>query len=264
MNPSKRPKLLLSFDIEEFDLPEEYGVPVSEADRMTASTEGTKKILDVLDRTGVKATFFITAYFARRAPELVARMVRSGHEIASHSLNHSFFEAPHLVESKEILEKLSGEKLVGFRMARLAPVAKSDIVKAGYRYESSLNPVWLPGRYNHLTSPLLPFADEGGLMQYPVSAVPFLRIPLFWLSFKNFPFFIYRALARFTVKKTRYFNLYTHPWEYSEIAADPKWHIPPYITRHAGMPYAKRLEKLIVSLRDLGDFVTFQETLEDF
>ena len=200
MNSSKRAKLLLSFDIEEFDLPEEYGVAVSEADRMAVSADGTKKILDVLDRAGIKATFFITAYFAGRAPELVARMARSGHEIASHGLNHSFFEASHLAESKEILEKLSGGKLVGFRMARLAPVAKSDIVKAGYHYESSLNPVWLPGRYNHLSASLLPFADEGGLKQYPVSAVPFLRLPLFWLSFKNFPFFVYRALARFAVK----------------------------------------------------------------
>ncbi len=254
-------KLLLSFDIEEFDLPEEFGVPVSENDRMAVSVLGTSRILDVLDKTGVKATFFVTAFFAEHAPELIARMVKAGHEVASHGYNHSFFEASHLALSKAILEKISGTELVGFRMARLAPVAQSDIFAAGYRYESSLNPVWLPGRYNHLSSPLLPFADEGNLKQYPVSAVPYLRIPLFWLSFKNFPFFIYRALARFAVRKTHYFNVYTHPWEYNEAARDPKWRIPKYITRHAGTAYADRLEKLILSLRDLGDFVTFRETL---
>ncbi|MCQ2378396.1 MAG: polysaccharide deacetylase family protein [Victivallaceae bacterium] len=255
--------LLLSFDIEEFDLPEEFGVPVAENDRMAVSVSGTERILNVLREKNVRATFFVTAFFAERAPELVARMVAQGHEIASHGLHHSGFEVGHLARSKKILETISGREVVGFRMARLAPVEKKDILAAGYVYESSLNPVWLPGRYNHLRAPLLPFDDAGGLRQYPVSAVPGLRIPLFWLSLKNFPFLFYRALARHTVKKTHYFNVYTHPWEYSGRAAEKHWRIPGYITRHAGMPMAERLGDLIDALRDLGDFRTFRENDTD-
>ena len=36
----KRPELLLSFDIEEFDLPEEYGAVISEEDKFEISRRG--------------------------------------------------------------------------------------------------------------------------------------------------------------------------------------------------------------------------------
>ncbi len=256
----KTASLLLSFDIEEFDLPEEYGVKVSEADRISISVEGTSRILDVLKEKNVPATFFVTSFFAERAPELMKRMADGGHEIASHGFNHSFFEVPHLALSREQLSLQTGRNITGFRMARLAPVDKQDIAAAGYLYESSLNPVWLPGRYCNLGAPLLPFEDAGGLIQFPVSAVPGLRIPLFWLSFKNFPFAVYRMLARYAAGRTGYFNMYTHPWEYCERAADPSWRIPGYITRHAGMVLAERLGRLIDSLRDLGEFRTFEDS----
>ena len=61
--------ILLSFDIEEFDVPREHGVDYSLEEGMNVSVEGTNIILDVLKRNDVRATLFCTANFAMNAPE---------------------------------------------------------------------------------------------------------------------------------------------------------------------------------------------------
>ena len=255
--------LLLSFDIEEFDLPEEYQIQVSNEEKYEISRQGTCRILNLCNANCIKATFFVTGNFARRFPEIIRDMAINGHEIASHGMAHSSFAVTHLAESKAVLEEISGCRVNGFRMARLAPVAKNDILNADFHYESSLNPVWLPGRYNNFRAPLRPFKEECGLWQFPVSALPGLRFPLFWLSFKNLPLMLYTSMAKFSLHRCGMFNLYSHPWEYVRAAAAPKWHIPRYITRHAGEVQAERLEYLINQLRPVGNFMTFSRYLRE-
>jgi len=52
------------------------------------SRETTPRILDLLARRGARATFFTLAPNVRRAPELIARMTREGHEVAAHGDRH--------------------------------------------------------------------------------------------------------------------------------------------------------------------------------
>src|SRR5260221_11830801 len=113
--------ILLSFDIEEFDLPFEYGRKLPFAEQLSISTEGTLAILDLLRETGIKATFFVTANYAINQPHIVTLIVNQGHELASHGYYHSSFNNGHLQESKLALEKLSGTEVKGFRMARMMP-----------------------------------------------------------------------------------------------------------------------------------------------
>lgn len=263
---NRRAQILISFDVEEFDLPEEFGVPVSPEDRAGVSADGMERILSVLDRfPDVRVTFFTTVNFAKMNPDLFRRMTNSGrHEIASHGVSHSTFGPGDLAESKRILEELSGKSVVSFRPARLAPVSKEGILGAGYRCESALNPVWLPGRYNNFTASLRPFRETCGLLQVPVSAVPVIRFPLFWLSFKNLPLPLYFCGADMAIRSVGFFNLYTHPWEYSAKAKEARWHIPAYITRRAGDAMATRLERLLRHLEGQGDFVTFSEFTDRF
>ena len=47
-----------------------------------------EEILDVLDKYGVKVTFFLTGNYLRNFPETVQRMIASGHEIANHTNTH--------------------------------------------------------------------------------------------------------------------------------------------------------------------------------
>ena len=48
----------------------------------------TAKILDALKEKNVKGTFFITAHYLNTAPELVERMIKEGHIVGNHTVNH--------------------------------------------------------------------------------------------------------------------------------------------------------------------------------
>jgi len=52
------------------------------------SRETTPRILDLLARRGARATFFTLAPNVRRAPALIGRMIREGHEVAAHGDRH--------------------------------------------------------------------------------------------------------------------------------------------------------------------------------
>lgn len=256
-----KPQFLLSFDIEEFDLPEEYSASIAEKDKFEISRKGTESLIDLLHSVTTKASFFVTGVFAERYPELIQQMISDGHEVASHGMDHSRFEIAHLKQSKEVLEKISGKEVIGFRMARLAPVNKQDIKNAGYVYESSLNPIWLPGHYCNFRAPLLPFQENCGLWQFPVSAIPYVRFPLFWLSFKNLPLSIYQYATKSAICMTGYYNMYSHPWEYNAQSKEKRWNIPGFVVRHAGDEQLSRLKQLISYLSSQGNFVTFSEYL---
>jgi peptidoglycan-N-acetylglucosamine deacetylase len=50
--------------------------------------ETTKEVLDVLDRRGVKATFFVIGAKAAKHPDVVRDIVDRGHEVGVHSFAH--------------------------------------------------------------------------------------------------------------------------------------------------------------------------------
>ena len=50
--------------------------------------EYTPQILDILDEYGVKATFFVVGENAERYPEIIKRIIDSGHEIGNHTWSH--------------------------------------------------------------------------------------------------------------------------------------------------------------------------------
>ncbi len=50
--------------------------------------EVTPQVLDILDRYGVKATFFMVGQNAERHPELLEEVRRRGHAIGNHTMHH--------------------------------------------------------------------------------------------------------------------------------------------------------------------------------
>ena len=253
--------ILLSFDIEEFDAPLEHGVELPFEEQMRTSVEGTRKILACLARHRVKATFFCTANFALHAKDLILDIQKGGHEIASHGFYHSSFETADLRKSKEALEELTGQPVNGFRMARMMPVEEEEIHKAGYLYNSSLNPTCIPGRYNHLGQPRTYFM-KAGVLQLPASVTPIVRFPLFWLAYHNLPATLYRKLALWTWKEDGYFLTYFHPWEFSARLREPAFGVPGYLTHCSGTDLQRKFIRLLEWLKARGcRFLTTREYL---
>ena len=50
----------------------------------------TPQILDLLNKSGAKATFFVMGERAEAFPELVSRMLKEGHDVGEHSQSHYF------------------------------------------------------------------------------------------------------------------------------------------------------------------------------
>ncbi len=250
-------KTLLTFDLEEFDMPEEYKQSISKEQQIAITTEGLMPILAMLEKYQVRATFFTTAYYAEQKPEIVRKIAQT-HEIASHLYYHSIYELDHILASKLKLEEISGRQVQGFRMPRLKSMEFETLKKAGYVYDSSMNPTYLPGRYNNLSLPTTAYQDKAtGIWEIPVSVAPFTRFPLFWLSFKNLPYGLYAYFCRQVIKKRGILHLYYHPWEFADLQ---KIKIPTYTKRMHGQAFLDRLEKLIVHLKGRQvEFVAVQD-----
>jgi len=113
----------------------------------------TLRLLDLLDRHDVKATFFVLGWVARKAPRLVAEIARRGHEIGCHSFWHRLvynltadeFRAD-LREATSTIEDAAQTSLRGYRaptysITRQSLWALEVLAEEGYTFDSSIFPL---------------------------------------------------------------------------------------------------------------------------
>ena len=138
------------------------------------------KILALLDKHGVKATFFIPAWVAENYPDVVKNIAAAGHEIGAHGVKHvspakltPAQERQVLRDSMRILEHTSGTKPAGYRAPSwaLTSVTLRLAAEEGFTYSSNLMDADLP--YVH--------DDPPGLVELPVSWV-LDDAPHFWFD----------------------------------------------------------------------------------
>lgn len=255
-------KVLLSFDVEEFDLPREHGAKISLEEGLKVSSRGLERILDTLAGEKVKATFFITGNFAEGRPDLVLRIRDEGHEVACHGVDHFKPEKKDVENSKKIVEKVAEVKVLGWRQPRMGKIDYGALERCGYLYDTSVNPAFIPGRYNNTKVPRRPFMKKG-IVEIPTS-VTGMRVPLFWLALHLFPAGFYIRSAKATLEKTGYFATYFHPWEFADELKDYRA-VPGYIKYNSGVKLKKRLHGLIRELKMAGgEFVTYAEFAEEW
>jgi peptidoglycan/xylan/chitin deacetylase (PgdA/CDA1 family) len=257
-NPHRGNTILFTVDVEEFDTAVEFGHHISLTEQIAVSTRGLRLLAERFDAVNARTTLFTTANYALHEPDLI-RHLGQKHEIASHGYYHTTFEPEDLLTSRIALEKILNKPVAGFRRARMGFVDPKDVQQAGYQYNSSLHPTWLPGRYNHWGEPRHPFLERG-VWQVPASVTPALRLPLFWLSLKNFPFAYYRQLCRQTLRSDGFLNLYVHPWEFTDLSTYSQ--IPTYVRRYSRDRLLDRVEQLLRYLKPQGEFGTMGEFVQ--
>lgn len=115
----------------------------------------TNVLLELFSKYKVTATFFTLGYIAEKFPGLIERIVSEGHEIASHGYAHldirkitkEKFESD-LLRSITVLEKLSGDKVRGFRAPFFSVDETSfwalEIIRNNMKYDSSIFPIKTP------------------------------------------------------------------------------------------------------------------------
>jgi peptidoglycan/xylan/chitin deacetylase (PgdA/CDA1 family) len=108
---------------------------------------GSPRILRLLERHGVRATFFMPAVAAMIHPDEPRAVVEAGHEIAIHSWIHELnsklsyqAERDLAFRARDALERLSGQRPVGMRTASwdYSPWTLKIVREMGLVYDSSL------------------------------------------------------------------------------------------------------------------------------
>lgn len=246
--------IMITLDVEECDIPLDYGLQIDLAEQIEISRRGLVKFMQLMDELAIPVTIFCTGVYAQNNPEWI-KQLNPRHELASHGFFHGHFDAQvDLKSSKLLLEQISGKEVTGFRMARMQQVDEFEIKKADYQYHSSLNPTWIPGRYDHRDQSKIPFFKHQ-LWNIPASVSPQLRVPLFWLAFKNFPLWLYKHLTKRTILRNKFLNIYFHPWEFTDLSA---YKLPYYIRSVQNDALIDKLGQWIRWLKEkeLGEFCT--------
>ncbi len=110
-----------------------------------SARRGVHRHLDMLDRYGLPATFFVPAYDARTAPGVVRDIAAAGHEIGAHGYKHEGTLMPaeeeerRLLMAHEILAEIVGVAPVGWRSpsGQKTSTTMRVLRDLNYRYDSS-------------------------------------------------------------------------------------------------------------------------------
>lgn len=240
--------------------------------RVVASTH---KVLRVLERAEVRATFFILGWVARRYPELVRAIQDGGHEVGCHSYWHRLiyqmtpdeFRAD-LCRARDVLQAITCRPVTTFRAPSFSITQRSlwalDIlVEEGFLLDSSIYPTH-HDRYGIPGTPLGPHrlhCAEGTLREFPPPVWNVCGYPLPIGGggyFRLYPYELTRlGLARINAEG-RPASVYLHPWELDpdqpRLAAGWARGFRHYVNLH-------RTEERLVRL--LGDF-SFTTISESF
>jgi peptidoglycan/xylan/chitin deacetylase (PgdA/CDA1 family) len=139
----------LSYDVDNEGLSSGNVLPVSSSAGEYGALAGMPRILEMLDRHRIPASFYIPASSAINHPEMVPAIMKSGrHEIALHGWIHEGLarlddateEERLLKQSLDYFEKVTGKRPVGFRAPGWAWSRHSVGIlrKSGLLYDSSM------------------------------------------------------------------------------------------------------------------------------
>lgn len=238
----------------------------------------TEKVLKMLDQFNSKATFFILGKVAETFPALVKYVTSAGHKVACHSFFHQriYRQEPmefkaDLLRAKEILESLSGRKVLGFRAPYFSITQDSlwalpMLAEAGFAYDSSLVPArgksYGFGR-GFAEPQRLTFSNGSSLIEYPPTPVSLfgLKVPLgggYFRIFSQAPFV--RTLSEAKLKN-RPAVFYFHPHELEPLPPRGELkNVPLWIYWKENMGRKTMPEKMEFLLSNFR-FTTFGEAL---
>ncbi|MBI4847194.1 MAG: polysaccharide deacetylase family protein [Nitrospirae bacterium] len=188
------------------------------------------KLLDLISEKNVPVTCFFLGWIAERFPHLVKEAAARGHEIASHGYSHRLVyemtedEFYHdAVKSKNIIEDIAGRPVLGYRSAGFSitedtPWYFENLIKAGYKYDSSVFPG--PRGHGGLKSdrygPYLVKGRAGNIIEFPITLAKFLsrRICFFGGGYlRLFPYPLIKSMGRRVLSEGRPVIFYVHPRE---------------------------------------------------
>lgn len=190
----------VSFDFDALSLPVARGERTpTKLSQGEFGVVGVHRVLGLLERHGVRATFFIPGHTLRTFPTLCAQIAERGHEVGHHGWTHrppsrlsAADEEAEMVRANADIERVTGRRARGYRSAgaELSPNTLRLLETHGFVYDSSM-----------MGHDFLPYMARTGDRTPPDSAAVFgtasrvVELPFHW-SLDDYPHFEFEWTKR--------------------------------------------------------------------
>lgn len=215
-------KSILSFDLEEWWTYKVHdkGSPNIYIPRLERYLE---EVLDVLDETQSKATFFCLGQMAVCNPEIIKKVATRGHHIGCHSHNHRFWLDATYKDVEEdtyaavaALEDVIGKKVDAYRAPAFSITHQNTwifeiLAKNGILYDSSIFPTSrsFGGFVGFTARPTIISYQGFEIKEFPIPVCTLLNKPFVFSGGGYFRLFPYRMI-RNCLLKSSYSLCYFH------------------------------------------------------
>jgi len=242
----------------------------------------TEKILAILDRRNIKATFFVQGRVAETFPRLMQQLVAEDHEIQSHGYSHRPVNIMNKKElklelelSRKSIEDACGVQVTAFRapdftINRENMWALEILSETGFRIDSSIFPM-RTRRYGISGYPTVPHRIQlpGGasILEVPVAVLGSgkIRIPVAGGGyFRLIPGMILQKVFHYMMTR-RPIIVYCHPYEFNpqELGEYYRMDVSKYFLFTQGLGrsfYANKMDSLFKNL----PFGRFDQVLKNW
>lgn len=261
------PACALTVDVEDwYQSCIDFDAPISER-----VVRNTALLLDSLEESGARATFFVQGLVAEAHPGLVRDLVAAGHEVQSHGHTHRPLDRMSHAELREELargraavEDAAGVALTAFRapdftIGERNLWALELLAEAGFRVDSSIFPI-RTRRYGIAGWELAPHRLELGggatMLEAPVAVARLgrLRVPVAGGGYARVaPGAVLRRLLQGIVAAGRPPIVYCHPYEFNpHELGEYRGRVPERFRRAQGLgrsAFVPRLQSLLATMR---------------
>lgn len=221
---------ILTFDVEEWFHLLDFDATRTEAEWGNYEVrihDNVDRILDILDRTNTKATFFIIGWVAKTYPEVVKK-IAAKYQIGTHTMNHQLVwqQTPEqfredVDSSIKLLQDITGQPIKcfrapGFSIRESEPWAFDILSELGIKYDCSV----FPAHHAHggmasygAPVPSIVKHGESEIKEFPVSIKTIAGKNLIFSGGGYFRIFPYPLLKNWSkeAEKNGYLLSYIHP-----------------------------------------------------
>ncbi len=268
-----------SVDVEEYFQVSAFESTVARADWDHMQPRAARyviRILELLNESGARGTFFVLGWVAHRYPGLIREIAAAGHEIASHGWDHRRVNAQTPTQFRESvrrtrreLQDITGASVRGFRAPSYSITpgcewALDALLEEGHTYDSSLFPVWRPDGYGYRgisPDPHWLCRPAGRLAEIPPTTLRRAGVSFPAAGgayFRIFPYALVHAAFDDCERRDMPGTFYVHPWELDPTQPRLRvpWHaaLRHYTGLHRTEPRLRRL------LRDFR-FTAIEDTV---
>jgi peptidoglycan-N-acetylglucosamine deacetylase len=232
---------------------------------------GTQRLLDLLRRYQLRATWFIPGHSIESYPSCAAAVFEAGHEIAHHGWTHRVpaelgrdLEEHELIRGNEAIKRLTGQYARGYRSPSwdLSPHSVELLLSHGFVYDSSL--------MGHDYLPYQARENDSVSLEQPIiygADTKLVELPISW-SLDDYPVFEYMRQAGQPGLMNAGLVLENWFGDYAFMRDHYEWGVITYTCHPHIIGRGHRMtmmEQLIRRLRDGGAiFLTMEQAVTEY